>query len=214
MWKSVFIASGTTSIENYSRLRYLETQEGAKPFLPCLLVIYGSAAIIVKVQDQLNRARSQGAILYDSFYVLNGLCGCLWDCSYGATVLSQSHLCVRCTNGMGFIPILCDCDVRFQYASLQITVALCEQFHKIACKKMQSHSQRIVPGEQGFKASWHNAIATEFLRHIKGCMKFSVGDHLMPLRHAKTRSMPTLFFTGRSLKQTYYLSESTDPGCT
>ena len=31
------------------------------------------------------------------------------------------------THGMGFIPILCDCDVRFQYVSIQITVTLCEQ---------------------------------------------------------------------------------------
>ena len=47
-----------------------------------------------------------------------------------------SHPCVcDVTHGIGFIPILCDCDVRFQYVSIQIAVALCEQFHKIACKK-------------------------------------------------------------------------------
>ena len=59
----------------------------------------------------------------------------------------HSYTCVcDVTHEMGFIPILCDCDVQFQYVSIQIAVALCEQFHKIACKKrsrIQKESYRV-----------------------------------------------------------------------
>ena len=48
----------------------------------------------------------------------------------------HSRTCVcSVAHGMGFIPILCNCNVRFQYVSIQIVVTPCEQFHKIACKK-------------------------------------------------------------------------------
>ena len=36
---------------------------------------------------------------------------------------------------MGIIPILCDCDMQFQYVSIQITVTLCEQ----TALKVHSH---------------------------------------------------------------------------
>ena len=53
----------------------------------------------------------------------------------------------------------CVCDVTHEwvsYPSVQLrcgipichAVTPCEQFHKIACKKMQSHSERIAPCEQ------------------------------------------------------------------
>ena len=54
---------------------------------------------------------------------------------------------------MGFIPILCDCNVRFQYVSIQITVTPCEQFHKIACNKTQLHSERIAQCERALSVS-------------------------------------------------------------
>ena len=78
----------------------------------------------------------------------NGLCGCLWNCSYGATVM---HLCVQCHIWMGSIPIRCDCDVSIHYVSIQIAVTPCEQFHKITCKKTQSHWERIAPCEQAIR---------------------------------------------------------------
>ena len=94
----------------------------------------------------------------------NWWCGCQWDCSYGATVM---HLCVRCHTWMGSIPILCDCDVWFQYVSIQITVTPCEQFHKIACKKLQSHSERIAPCEQALSLFSVRDYGSRFLRMLR-----------------------------------------------
>ena len=46
--------------------------------------------------------------------------------------LSQSHLCVEYRTRMGFMPILCDCNVE-----------LCDSQNRI--KNSQSHSHKIVP---------------------------------------------------------------------
>ena len=51
MYGGYFLASGTTSQENYSRLTHCEAPipEGSKPYLPCLLITCGSGNIITKV---------------------------------------------------------------------------------------------------------------------------------------------------------------------
>ena len=48
---------------------------------------------------------------YDFFIACNGLCGCKWHCSDGATVM---YFCVQCCTWIGSIPILCNRDVWFQ----------------------------------------------------------------------------------------------------
>ena len=47
----LFAAHNTTSYENYSKMPYGERYipEGDKPFLPCLLVMYGAGTLILKV---------------------------------------------------------------------------------------------------------------------------------------------------------------------
>ena len=59
MYDGYFKASGTTSIENYSKLTHCEAPipEGSKPFLPCLLITCGSGSTILKVsfQDKFKR---------------------------------------------------------------------------------------------------------------------------------------------------------------
>ena len=51
MYGGYFMASGTTSQENYSRLSHCEgpIAQGSKPYLPCLLSTCGSGNIIMKV---------------------------------------------------------------------------------------------------------------------------------------------------------------------
>ena len=101
------------------------------------------------------KARSHDAFFpecdCDFFIACNGLRGCQWYCSHGATAM---HFCVRHRIQMGFIPILCDCDVRFQWMRCAIPmhyianrihqcIAPCEQNHQIACNIPFSDRSRI-----------------------------------------------------------------------
>ena len=67
--------------------------------------------------------------------------------------LSHAMGCVDVTDTVHMVRLqwICVCDIAHEWVlHIQITVAPCEQFHKIACQKMQSHSERIAPPERAF----------------------------------------------------------------
>ena len=67
------------------------------------------------------KARSHGAILSECDCVLIG-CVDVYETIHMVRLRYRSNTCVSdVTHGMGFIPILCDCDVQFQYVSIQIS---------------------------------------------------------------------------------------------
>ena len=97
---------------------------------------------VVDMEIRYLKASSHGAILSECDCVF--LIGCVgvYETVHVVQLWCRSQTCVsNVTHGMGFIPILCDGDVQFQYVSIQITVTPCEQFHKIACKQTQSYEQ-------------------------------------------------------------------------
>ena len=52
------------------------------------------------------------------------------------------HLCVQCRTSMGSIPVLCDCDVRIQYVSIQIAVHCVNKQPEIVRKHCQKTSSQ------------------------------------------------------------------------
>ena len=80
------------------------------------------------------KARSHGAIFFVNATAIKMSCV---DVNETVHMVWLRCICVWCRTWMGSIPILCDCDVWFQYVSIQIAVTLCE-LTALNCKKKLS----------------------------------------------------------------------------
>ena len=116
---------------------------------------------VVAIVPRTFKARSHGAIFSecdcDFFIACNGLCGCQWYCSHDATAM---HFCAWHRIQMGFTPILCDCDVRFQWMQCAFQC----KYIAIASTSASHHVNKITKSH----ATFHFLIANR-TSHIAPC---------------------------------------------
>ena len=123
------------------------------------------------------KARSHGAIFFFAFAMWKMDCVGVNEGVHMVRFLMHAmHWCVRRCTQLGCIPFLCDCDVRFQwmrcapkftytYKSHPHSSHRVNNFKKIACKKLLSHTEQIAPCERALRDMAHENRVTNQWNH-------------------------------------------------